>query len=171
MPTSPLSWSVRGSNPGGGEIFSTRSDRPWGPPSLLYNGYRVIPGGKAAGAWRWPPTPQLAPRLKKDHSYTSTPTSGPSWPVLGWTYLCLPSSWGLCSGIWRRLTEWLVPGVSRQKSGFVFKGRMSSTDSSLDIRPLEMSSTLVSKRRASVTQWRSSISHKNEDLNSTSAKA
>jgi hypothetical protein len=28
-----------------------------GPPSLLYNGYRVIPGGKAVGAWCWPPTP------------------------------------------------------------------------------------------------------------------
>jgi hypothetical protein len=25
--------------------------RPWGLPSLLYNGYRVIPGGKAAGPW------------------------------------------------------------------------------------------------------------------------
>jgi hypothetical protein len=36
---------------GGGEIFRTRPDRPWGPPSLLYNGYRVFPGGKAAGAW------------------------------------------------------------------------------------------------------------------------
>jgi hypothetical protein len=33
------------------EIFRTRQDRPWGPPSLLYNGYRVFPGGKAAGAW------------------------------------------------------------------------------------------------------------------------
>jgi hypothetical protein len=32
--------------------FSTRPDRPWGPPSLLYNGYRVIPGDKSAGAWR-----------------------------------------------------------------------------------------------------------------------
>jgi hypothetical protein len=30
----------------GGEIFRTRPDRPWGPPSLLYNGYRVFPGGK-----------------------------------------------------------------------------------------------------------------------------
>jgi hypothetical protein len=38
-------------NPGGGEIFRTRPDRPWGPPRLLYNGYRVFPGGKAAGAW------------------------------------------------------------------------------------------------------------------------
>ena len=33
-----------------GEIFRIRPDRPWGPPSLLYNGYRVFPGGKAAGA-------------------------------------------------------------------------------------------------------------------------
>jgi hypothetical protein len=39
-----------GSNPGGGEIFRTRPERPWGLLSLLYNGYRVFPGGKAAGA-------------------------------------------------------------------------------------------------------------------------
>ena len=38
----------------GGEIFHTV---PEGPPSLLHNGYRVFPGGKAAEAWRWPPTP------------------------------------------------------------------------------------------------------------------
>ena len=44
-------WTVRGWNPGGGEISRTRPDRPWGPPSLLHNGYRVFPGGKAAGAW------------------------------------------------------------------------------------------------------------------------
>ena len=44
-------WTVRGSNPGGGEIFRTRPDRPWGPPSLLYNGYRIFPRGKVAGAW------------------------------------------------------------------------------------------------------------------------
>ena len=37
---------------GGSEIFHTCSHRPWGPPSLLYNVYRVFPGGKAAGAWR-----------------------------------------------------------------------------------------------------------------------
>jgi hypothetical protein len=28
------------------EIFRTSPDRPWGQPSLLYNGYRVFPGGK-----------------------------------------------------------------------------------------------------------------------------
>ena len=34
-----------GSYPSGAR-FSARPDRPWGPPSLLYNGYRAFPGGK-----------------------------------------------------------------------------------------------------------------------------
>jgi hypothetical protein len=38
--------------PVGGEIFRIRPDRLRGPPNLLYNGYRVLPEGKAAGAWR-----------------------------------------------------------------------------------------------------------------------
>jgi len=38
--------------PVGGEIFRTRPDRPWGPPSLLYKGHRVFPGYKADRAWR-----------------------------------------------------------------------------------------------------------------------
>ena len=32
-------------------------DRPWGPPTLLYNGYCIFPGGKAAGTWLSPPNP------------------------------------------------------------------------------------------------------------------
>ena len=32
--------------PVGARFFRTCPDRPWGPPSLLYNGYRVFPGGK-----------------------------------------------------------------------------------------------------------------------------
>jgi hypothetical protein len=43
-------WTVRGSNPIGGEIFPTRPHRPWGPPSFRYNEYQVFPGDKAAGA-------------------------------------------------------------------------------------------------------------------------
>jgi len=39
-------WTVRVSNPGGGELFRTCPDRPWGPLSILYNGYRVFPGSK-----------------------------------------------------------------------------------------------------------------------------
>ena len=41
----------RGSNPGGDEIFRICTDRPWDPPSV-YNGYGVIPGGRAAEVWR-----------------------------------------------------------------------------------------------------------------------
>jgi hypothetical protein len=33
-----------------------------------------FPGDKAARAWRWPP--QLAPRIKKEYRYNSTPVSG-----------------------------------------------------------------------------------------------
>ena len=36
----------------GGEILRIRTDRPWSPPSSLYNGYRVFPWSKAARAWR-----------------------------------------------------------------------------------------------------------------------
>jgi hypothetical protein len=32
-------------------IFCTNSERSWGQPSLVYNGYRVIPEAKVAGAW------------------------------------------------------------------------------------------------------------------------
>jgi len=44
-------WTAWGSKPGGSEIFLTLPDLPWDPPILLYNGYWVIPGAKAAGAW------------------------------------------------------------------------------------------------------------------------
>jgi len=43
----------KGSIPGKGKrLFSSlkRSDRVWGPPSLMFNWYRV----KAAGTWSWP---------------------------------------------------------------------------------------------------------------------
>ena len=71
-------------SPWGGEIFSTCPHRPWGPPSLLYNGYLVFPGGKAAGVWRWPPTPSSA-KVKEEVELHLYSLSGPSWPVLGWT--------------------------------------------------------------------------------------
>ena len=57
---------------GGGEIFRNRPDGPWDPPRPLYNGYRVFPGGKAAGAWCWPPTPPSSAEVMKVQGYTST---------------------------------------------------------------------------------------------------
>jgi len=57
----------------GGEIFRTSPDRPWGPPSLLYNRYRVFTGGKAAGAWRWPPVPSSAKVKERVELYLYPP--------------------------------------------------------------------------------------------------
>ena len=45
----------------GGEIFRTCPDRPWGPPSLLYNGYRVFPGVKSGPVVTMTPHPLLVP--------------------------------------------------------------------------------------------------------------
>jgi hypothetical protein len=58
-------WTDGGSNPGGGEIFRTSPDRPLGPPSSLYNGYRVsFPRVRRPGNIVDHP-PHLAPRLKE----------------------------------------------------------------------------------------------------------
>ena len=60
----------------GDEIFHTCPDRPWGPLSLLYNGYGVsFPGVKRPGRGVDHP-PHLASRLRKEYSYTSTPPLG-----------------------------------------------------------------------------------------------
>jgi hypothetical protein len=51
---------------GGDKIFRTRSEWPWGPPSLLYNGYQMsFPGVKRPERGVDHP-PHLAQRLKKE---------------------------------------------------------------------------------------------------------
>jgi len=70
-------WTVRGSNPGGDEIFPTRPDRPCGPPGLLYNGYRVFPGGKVVGRGVNHPPPSSADVKERVELYIYSP-SGPS---------------------------------------------------------------------------------------------
>ena len=52
-------WTVRDRIPVGTR-FSALPDRPWGPPSPLYNGYLVFPGGKER------------PGRAADHSPTSS---------------------------------------------------------------------------------------------------
>jgi hypothetical protein len=60
-----------------GEMFRTRPERPWGPPSLLYVQWvpGPSPGVKRPGRGVNHP-PHLAPRLNKEYSYTSTPSLG-----------------------------------------------------------------------------------------------
>ena len=49
------------------------------PPS------RVIPGGKAAGPWRWPPTPIYRRGWRNSRAIHLLPLWAFVWPVLGWT--------------------------------------------------------------------------------------
>jgi hypothetical protein len=60
----------------GGEIFRTHPNLPWGPSSLLCNGYRVsFPGIKRPGRGVIYPPPSSV-ELKKEYSYNSTPPLG-----------------------------------------------------------------------------------------------
>jgi hypothetical protein len=61
----------------GGRDFPRPSRPALGPPSLLYNGYRVFHAVKAAGAWRWPPTPSSTEVKERIELYLYS-TSGPS---------------------------------------------------------------------------------------------
>jgi hypothetical protein len=60
----------------GGKIFCTCPDQPWGPPNLLYNGYRVFPGGKERPGRDADPSPPSSAVVMKGYSYTSTPPMG-----------------------------------------------------------------------------------------------
>jgi len=61
---------------GGGDIFRTCPDRPWGPYNLLYNGYRVFPGSKERPGREADLSPSYNAVVKKKKSYTSTPPMG-----------------------------------------------------------------------------------------------
>jgi hypothetical protein len=54
---------------------------PTHPPIELVG---IFPGGKGAGALRWPSTPSIAEVKERVELYIYSP-SGPSWPVLGRT--------------------------------------------------------------------------------------
>jgi len=57
-----------------GEFFRTCPDRPWSPPSLLYNGYRVFPGGKVRpGRDADPSTPYSAEVKNRVELYLYSP--------------------------------------------------------------------------------------------------
>jgi hypothetical protein len=80
-----------------GLIFSTRPDRSWGLPSLLYNGYRVsFPGVKLPGRGV-DHLPSSSTRVKERVQLYLYSPSGPSWPVLGRTGQVNASAYTGCS--------------------------------------------------------------------------
>jgi hypothetical protein len=56
-----------------GEIFRTFPDLPWGPPSLLYNGYWVFPGVKSGRGVTLTPHTLLVPWSWKSRAITLLP--------------------------------------------------------------------------------------------------
>ena len=57
-----------------GTRFSARPDRPWGPPSLLYNECQVFTGGRGGRCvGRTPPSPSSAEVLERIELYRYSP--------------------------------------------------------------------------------------------------
>jgi len=54
--------------------FLNHPDRPWGPPSLLFCGYRVSFLGKKRQGRDSPSSPLSGAEVKNERSYTSTPS-------------------------------------------------------------------------------------------------
>ena len=85
-----------GSNPGGGDIFRTCPYRPWSPHSLLYNGYRVVPGVKSGRGVTLTSHPLLVLWSRKSRAIpvlpcgpydlyrASVPVQGCTLPLLSW---------------------------------------------------------------------------------------
>jgi len=72
-----------------GTRFSACPDQPWGPPNLLYNGYRVFPGGKVRPGRAADHSPPSSAVVTEQLSYTSTHPLGHTGPITGSLYLYL----------------------------------------------------------------------------------
>jgi hypothetical protein len=64
-------WTVRGSNPGGGEFPAPVQNAPGANPASYTMGTRSFPKDKAAEACGVDNPPILTPRLKKKYKYNS----------------------------------------------------------------------------------------------------
>ena len=73
-------WTARDRIPVGTR-FSARPDRPWGPPSLLYNGYRVFTGGTGGRGVGLTHTPHLVPKVLEKSRAIPLLTLRSAWPI------------------------------------------------------------------------------------------
>jgi hypothetical protein len=71
-----MGWTVRGSNPGGARFFAPVQTGPGAHPASYTMGNGSIFLGLSDRGVELTTHPHLAPRLKKEYSYTSTPPLG-----------------------------------------------------------------------------------------------
>jgi hypothetical protein len=79
-------WSVRGLNPGGGEIFCTCPERAWAHTASYTLGIESFPGVKCPRRRVDRPPLSNAKVKERMELYLYSPP-GPSWPVIGWHIL------------------------------------------------------------------------------------
>jgi len=79
-------WTVRDRIPVGTR-FSAHPDRPWSPPSFLYNGYRVFPGVKVRPRRAADHSSPSSAAVMEEYSYTCTHPLGHTGLVTGSLYL------------------------------------------------------------------------------------
>jgi hypothetical protein len=90
-------WTVRNKSRWGRD-FSHPSPPALGPIQPPIQWVPGLSGGKAAGAWRWPPTPSSAAVKERVYLYLYS-SCGLSWPVLGWILLQGNYTYCVCAHI------------------------------------------------------------------------
>ena len=68
-----------------GKSFLNHPDQPWGPPRLLYNGYRLSFSGVKWRGRGVDNTPLSSAEVKERVELYDCFPSGPSWLMVGWT--------------------------------------------------------------------------------------
>jgi hypothetical protein len=107
-----------GSNPGRAR-FSASPDRPWGPPNLLYNGYRVFHGGEVRPERAADHSPLLVPRSWKSRAIPLPTFYATTDPEMGTLYIFLICCWNKPRSV-IPLQSYILPHLPLGKFSYSF---------------------------------------------------
>jgi hypothetical protein len=128
-------------------MFRTRPDQPWGPRGRLFNGNRIsFSGVKRPGRGVNQPPPYSAEVKERVKLYLYS-HSGPSWRVVGRTFICRPHSRSLYKQI-------ALPGHRTTISPSSAR-RLSSTRTILRVRKGDQKLLVATTRGHSSSEARS----------------